>query len=117
MANSNSWKLYFDSLPGDDEGNKNMAIFSDFCSDTKANAISKLRDLVEDADTVFLGACNGKVIVLHSPTNFGGTRTRKSNKLACLTGLGPEAIGVLLNEESILSSKKFKGSDDEKVSD
>ena len=117
MANNNSWNDYFDSLPGDDEGNKNMAIFSEFCSNTKASASSKLRDLVEDADTVFLGAYNGKVIVLHSPTNFGGTRTRKSNKLACLTGLGPEAIGVLLNEESILSSKKFKGADEDKAID
>ena len=115
MVNSNSWKQYYEILPGDDEGNKNMRSFSDFSSDTSTDGVSKLRDLVEDPNTVFLGASNGKILILHSPTNFGGTRTRKSNKLACLTGLGPKAIGIVLDEKSILSTKRFKGADEDEI--
>ena len=88
-----------------------MASFSKYCSNTNADKISKLRELVEDPNTVFLGASNGKVIILHSPTNFCGTRTRKTNKVACLTGMGTEATCILLNVESILSIKKFKGAE------
>ena len=110
-GNSNSWKQFYESLPGDDEGNKNMVSFSKFCSDTSVDKVSKLRDLTEEKDSVFFGANNGKVIILHSPTNFGGTRSRKTNKVACLLGLGTNATGIILDEEAIVSSKKFKGAD------
>ena len=50
MVNSNSWKQYYEILPVDDEGNKNMRSFSDFSSDTSTDGVSKLRDLVLAVD-------------------------------------------------------------------
>ena len=114
IRNSNNWQQFYESLPGDDEGNRNMVSFSEFCSNASSDK-TKLRDLVEDVDTVFVGSMNGKIIIMHSPTNFGGTRSRKTNKLACLMGLGTISTGVLLNEDSVLESKKFKGADGAKI--
>ena len=115
IGNSNNWQQFYESLPGDDEGNKNMVSFSEYCSNVSNDNDSKLRELVEDGDTVFVGTMNGKIIIMHSPTNFGGTRSRKTNKIACLMGLGTISTGVLLNEESVLESKKFKGFEGEKI--
>jgi hypothetical protein len=114
-GNSNNWQQFFESLPGDDEGNRNMASFSEFCTNVNSDKASKLRDLVEESDTMFLGTMNGKIIIMHSPTNFGGTRSRKTNKIACLMGLGTISTGVLLNEDSVLESKKFKGAEGTKI--
>ena len=107
--NSNSWKQYLHSLPGDDEGNKNMVNFTKYCTNVVASKISKLRDFVEDEDVIFLGNIKGNINLFHSPTNFGGTRARTTKKVACLLGLGPKATAVLLNEDEICSSKRFKG--------
>eukprot|EP00957_Ditylum_brightwellii_P198665 15141796-Ditylum_brightwellii.AAC.1 len=63
----------------------------------------KLRSLTEDADTVFLVADDEKnIVILHSPKNFGGMRTRPTNKVAAMIGLGSTAIGVLINEKVAL---------------
>ena len=114
-GNSNNWQQFYESLPGDDEGNKNAVSFSEYCSNVSSDNASKLRDLVEDGDTMFVSTMNGRIIIMHSPTNFGGTRYRKTNKLACLMGLGTVLTGVLLNEESVLKSKKFRGFEGEKI--
>ena len=92
-----------------------MVNFTKYCTKVVASKISKLRDFVEDEDVIFLGNIKGKIALFHSPTNFGGTRSRTTNKVACLLGLGPEATAVLLNEYKICSSKRFKGATKEKI--
>ena len=92
-----------------------MVNFTKYCTKVVASKISKLRDLVEDEDLIFLGNIKFKIILFHSPTNFGGTRARTTNKVACLLRLGPEATVVLLNEDKICSSKRFKGDTKEKI--
>ena len=114
-ASNNNWTQYYKALPGDDEGNRNMTSFPEFCSNTSADEISKLRELVVDPITIFLGASNGKVLILRSPTNFGGTRTRKTNEVACLAGMGTGVTGILSNVESILSPKRIKGAEKDDV--
>ena len=97
--NINSWKQHLHSLPGYDEGNKNMVNFTKYCTNVVASKISKLRDLGEEEDIIFLGNIKGKITLFHSPKNFVGTRAHTTNKLACLLGIGPKAIAVLLNED------------------
>ena len=92
-----------------------MFNFIKYCTNVVTSKISKLRDLVEDEDLIFLGNIKFKIILFHIPTNFGGTRARTTNKVACLLGLGPEATAVLLNEDEICSSKRFKGATKEKI--
>ena len=70
---------------------------------------------MEEKDVIFLGNIKGKITLFHSPTNFGGTRARTTNKVAFLLGLGPEATAVLLNEDEICSSKRFKGATKKKI--
>jgi hypothetical protein len=59
---------------------------------------TKLQQVTEEIDTVILAAneSNG-IMMLHSPRNFGGTRTRPANKLVCMIGIGPQAVSVLVD--------------------
>jgi len=66
----------------------------------------KLRSLVEEIDTVILAAnANNKIMILHSPKNFGGTRSksRPNNKVVCMLGLGAHAMYVFINLRTALS--------------
>jgi hypothetical protein len=59
---------------------------------------AKLQALVEEINTVILAADSSKnIMILHSPKNFGGTRTCLQNKVICMLSLGPQAISVLLD--------------------
>ena len=60
--NSNSWKQYIHSLPGDDEGNKNVSNFTEYCTKFDASKVSKLRDLVEDDVGIRSFLLNGDII-------------------------------------------------------
>ena len=42
--------------------------------------------------------------MLHSPKNFGGTRTRPANKLVCMIGMGSQAVSVLVDLNSALAN-------------
>ncbi len=49
-------------------------------------------------DTVILAAnSNGNIMILHSPKNFGGTRSRPENKVVCMLGVSPQATCMLLD--------------------
>ena len=48
---------------------------------------------MEEIDTVILAAdANNKIMILHSPKNFGGTRSRPNNKVVCMLGLGAHTM-------------------------
>jgi len=71
-----------------------MAAFS---STLKAGSSQeeKLLSLVEEIDTVILAAdANNKIMILISPKNFGGTRSRPDNKVVCMLGLGVLATSI-----------------------
>ncbi len=36
-------------------------------------------------------------MILHSPKNIGGTRTRPENKVVCMLGMGTQAVSILVN--------------------
>jgi hypothetical protein len=60
--------------------------------------------LVEEIDTVILAAdASGNIMILHSPKNFGGTRTCPDNKVVCMLGLGPHAISIHLDLKTALA--------------
>ena len=92
-----------------------MSNFTEYCTKFDSSKVSELRDLVEDEDIIFLGNMKGKITLFHSPKNFGGTRARSTNKVACLLGLGPKATAVLLDADEICASKKFKGAKKEDI--
>ena len=58
-GNSNNWQQFYEYLPG-----------HEFCSNVSSDKVSKLRDLVEDGDTMCVDTMNKKIIIMHSPTNF-----------------------------------------------
>ena len=97
MNLTNGWKQYYLSLSGNDQGNQNMESFSLSMSSNQSNG-ARLNSLMEDVDTViFIADENKKVAVIHIPKNHRGTRTRPTNKISCLVGLGPQAACVVLN--------------------
>ena len=80
IATHPTWANWFVNHPSNDAGNKNLLAFSStFDADFSNKA--KLKDLVEEVDTVILAAnANRKLELFHSPKNFGGTRTRPVDK-------------------------------------
>ena len=69
MNLTNGWKQYYLSLPGNEQGNKNMGPFSLSVSSNQS-ASTRLSSLTEDVDTViFIADENKKVAVIHSPKN------------------------------------------------
>ena len=58
----------------------------------------KLRALVEDMDIVILAAdWNNTIMILHSPKNFGGTRSHPENKVVCMLGIGSRVTCICLD--------------------
>ena len=90
-----NWTNWFINHLSNDAGNRNLQAFSDVLS-SGIPTEAKLRDLVDEIDTVILAAdANRNVMLFHSPINFGGTRSRPDNKVACMIGLGARATCVL----------------------
>ena len=97
MATHPTWSEWFINHPSNDAGNHNLQAFSDTLSSSNTK-VTKLQQVTEQLDTVILAA-NGSngIMMLHSPRNFGGTRTRPANKLVCMIGMGPMAVSVLVD--------------------
>ncbi len=97
MQMHSSWADWFINNDSNDAGNRNLQAFSDILSPGDSNK-AKLQALVEEIDTVIFAAdLNGIIIILHSPKNFGGTRSRPKNKVVCMLPVGPLATCVLLD--------------------
>lgn len=104
MATQPNWSDWFINLPSNDAGNQNFQAFSDSLSSGETEA-AKLLQVTEEIDTVILAAnASREVMMLHSPRNFGGTRTRPANKLICMLGMGPQAVCVLVDLNSALAN-------------
>ncbi len=103
MVLQSSWSDWFLHHTSNDAGNQNFQAFSDTLS-ANDDKTMKLQQVTEDVDTIILAAGPDKrIMILHSPRNFGGTRTRPDNKLVCMLGLGPQAVSVVVDLESALS--------------
>ena len=62
---------------------------------------ARIKNLTEEINTVFLAAdAEGKIQILHSPKNFGGTRLQPKNKVVALVGLGTQATTVQMDERN-----------------
>jgi hypothetical protein len=89
-----NWSNWFINHLSNDAGNRNLPAFSDVLSSGTPTE-AKLRDLVDEIDTVILAAdASRNVMLFHSPINFGGTRSCPDNKVACMIGLGARATCV-----------------------
>jgi len=74
-----NWAAYFVNHASNEAGNRNLQAFSDILG-SEVSTEAKLRDLVDELDTVILAAdANRNIMLLHSPKNFGGTRSRLLN--------------------------------------
>ena len=103
MNLTNAWKQYFISLPGNEQGNQNMEAFGEAMSSENSDD-ARVKSLTEEVDTVILIANeNREVVVIHSPKNHGGTRTRPTNKVSCLIGTGPQATCVIRNKKQAVA--------------
>jgi hypothetical protein len=97
MQTRSSWADWLINNKSNHAGNRNLQAFSDILSSGDSNKV-KLRASVEEIHTVILAAdSNGNIMILHSPKNFGGTRSRPKNKVVCMLGVGPRATCILLD--------------------
>ena len=104
MTTHFTWANWFINHASNDAGNQNLQAFSDILGSSK-NETTKLRQVVEDIDTVILAVnSSNRIMLLHSPKNFGGTRTRPANKVICLMGMGTQAVSVLVDLKSALAN-------------
>jgi hypothetical protein len=89
-----NWAEWFINNPNNEAGNSNLQAFSDVLG-SEVSTEAKIRDLVDEIDTViFIADANRNIMLLHSPKNFGGTRSRPDNKVSCMIGLGAQAISI-----------------------
>jgi hypothetical protein len=89
MQTHSTWANWFINHANNDTGNWNLEAFSNILSSGDSNK-AKLRALVEEIDTVILAAdLNKNIMILHSPKNSGGTRSRPEDKVVCMLGVGP----------------------------
>ena len=96
----------FSNLPNNEDGNRNMAAFSSIL-EAGLSEEEKLQSLVEEINTVILAAdANNKIMILHSPKNFGGTRSRPNNKVVCMLGLGAHAMYIFIDLRTALADAK-----------
>ena len=81
-----NWATYFVYHVNNDAGNRNLQAFSDVLG-SEVLTEAKLRDLVDELDTVILAADEKRnIMLLHSPKYFGDTRSRPDNKVTCMIG-------------------------------
>ena len=58
-------------------------------------------------DTVILAAnAYNKIMILHSPKNWGGTRSSPDNNGVCMLGLSAQAMYVLIDLRTVLADCK-----------
>ena len=104
MTTHFTWANWFINHASNDAGNQNLQAFSDILGSSK-NKTTKLRQVMEEMDTVILAAnSSNRIMLLHTPKNFGGTRTRLANKLFCMLGMGPQAVSILVNLNLVLAN-------------
>jgi hypothetical protein len=97
MATHTTLFNWFINHASNDAGNQNLKAFSKILS-SNDNNVTKLRRLVKEIDTVILAAdANNRIMILHSPKNFGGTQTSPKNKLVCMLGMGTQAVSILID--------------------
>ena len=104
---SRSWKNYLTELPSNDDGNKNIISFSEAMSKDLSSE-EKVKNLTEDKDKIV--ACvdgEGKIQLVHSISNLGGTRSRTNNKIVGIMGIEHQGICVELIETSMISDCTF----------
>jgi hypothetical protein len=104
MQAHSTWADFFSNHTSNDTRNRNLQAFSDILGAEVSNE-AKLRDLVDEIDTVILGADpNKNIMPFNSPKNFGGTRSRPNNKVLCMLGFGARATAVLLDLNSAFTN-------------
>jgi hypothetical protein len=97
MANHTTWSNWFVSHASNDAGNCSLKASSKILNLNNNNA-TKLRQLVEEIDMVIFAAdANKRIMILHSPKNFGRTQTRPKNKVVCMLGMGTQSVSVLVD--------------------
>jgi hypothetical protein len=102
MTTHTIWSDRFINHASNDAGNKNLQAFSNTLG-SDVNKATKLQQVTEEVNTVILAAnASNRIMLLHSPRNFGGTRTRPANKLVCMIGMGPQAVSILVNLNLVL---------------
>ncbi len=90
-----NWATHFVNHANNDAGNMNLQAFSDIFG-SKVSTEAKLRDLVDELDTLILAADKKRnIMLLHSPKKFGGTRSRTAIFVTCLIGFGARAARIL----------------------
>jgi hypothetical protein len=75
MATHTTWSNWFVNHAGNNAGNRNLKAFSKIFNSSNNDA-TKLRQLVEEINTVILAAdANKRIMILYSPKNFGLAQT------------------------------------------
>jgi hypothetical protein len=104
MTSHTSWKaLFYLITMVNKSGDQNVTSFTG-AMDFEASLKEKITRF--DQPCGFLLAANKKkeVSILHQPHNFGGTLLRPTNKVGCLTGIGPSAVPVIVDHIAALGS-------------
>ena len=108
MNISTTWKHYYQSLPLNEDANKNLSSFSNdsvFTPNTDFGAKIK-RNFTKDIDSIIIVKAPGSSTFTTYPsmTNLGGTISKPNNKYVGLIGFYPNATAAIFDKASIVTS-------------
>ena len=93
---SRSWKNFLTELPSIDYGNKNIVSFSETMSKDLSNE-DRVKNMTEEKnDIVTCVDGEGKIQLVHSISNLGGTRARSNNKILGIIRMDNQGVCVEL---------------------
>jgi hypothetical protein len=101
----NSWQSHLRSINESDAANRNFGAFVDAFRDTKLSN-DMINAITEDPNGIILVVENQKVKFMHSCKKIGGTRTKPTVTVACLTGQGATALPIVIDPNKAIKSKE-----------
>ena len=103
-----SYKKHFLELPSNDDGNKNNISFSKASSGEIAIK-DRIKNATGDPDNVIICVdVKGKIQLIHSLSNLGGTIRRPEDKIVGAIGMGHDPVGIIVVKSSLGVSCKHK---------
>ena len=103
-----SYKKHFLELPSNDDGNKNNISFSK-ASSAEIAIEDRIKNDTGDPDNVIICVdVKGKIQLIHSLSNLGGTIRRPVDKLVGAIGMGHDPVGIIVVKSSLGVSCKHK---------
>jgi len=100
-----NWTEWFNNHPNNRDGNKKVSFQQHPQSWVFPRRKASIFGGRNQYSYILSANANNKIMILQSPENFGGTRSRPDNKVVCMLGLGAHATYILIDLRTALTDQ------------